>query len=262
MGPRRLRPGWRCKDPSWAYWEGKSNWLAGAKISKSTGGGGSILDNVSLYGLDAFRYYLIREMAVGHDADFNPEQLAIRYRADLGNALGNLLNRLLSVAGKNTASLVPAAPSDDAPEKALRDLWAHTAPLYSQLAEGYRFHEALDTLWEFVRAMNRYIEERAPWKLAKSADAADRAKLEATLAHLAEGLRLVAVAITPVMPGIAVKLHDCLGLAAPAEFAGHLEWSSRCTGAKLAEKAILFPPILTEEETVALAAKAAQGAAK
>lgn len=230
--------------------------MSGAKISKSTGGGGSILDNAKLYGTDPFRYYLIREMAVGHDADFNPEQLAIRYRADLGNALGNLLNRLLSVAGRNTASVVPAAPASDADlEKALRALWAETAPKYLELAEGYRFHEALDTLWEFVRSMNRYIEDRAPWKLAKSAEPADREKLEATLAHLAEGLRLTAVAITPVMPTVAAKLHACLGLEAPARFADHLDWSARCTGAKLVDKAILFPPVLTEEEAAAAAAQ-------
>ncbi len=238
--------------------------MGGAKISKSTGGGGSILDNAQLYGTDAFRYYLIREMVVGNDADFNPDQLAIRYRADLGNTLGNLLNRLLSIAGKNTAGLVPAAAlAGDEKDAALRALWAATAPAYLDTAMGYRFHEALDTLWVFVRAMNAYIDERAPWKLAKSTEPADREKLEATLAHLAEGLRLVAVAIAPIMPTIAKRLHECLGLEAPATFAGNFEWSGVTAGKTLAASAILFPPVVTPEEAAAAeAAKAAATAPK
>ena len=243
--------------------------LAGAKVSKSTGGGGNILDLAKLYGTDPFRYYLIREMAVGQDADFNADQLAIRYRTDLGNALGNLLNRLLSVAGKNTGSVVPSAPGKQASrlpchdsetpgeeslEKSLRALWAETIPAYLDAADGYRFDHGLDKLWEFVRAMNRYIDDRAPWKLAKSTESADRARLEATLAHIAEGLRLVAVALAPVMPTVSAKILEILGCAPVTAFAGELDWSWETTGNTLAAAAILFPPVLTEEEAVAAAA--------
>lgn len=232
--------------------------LAGAKVSKSTGGGGNILDLAKLYGTDPFRYYLIREMAVGQDADFNADQLAIRYRTDLGNSLGNLLNRLLSVAGREgtgTNSIVPAASADEDLEKSLRALWAETAPAYLDAADGYRFDQGLDKLWEFVRAMNRYIDDRAPWKLAKSTEPADRARLEATLAHIAEGLRLVAVALAPVMPTVSARILEILGCAPVAAFAGELDWSWKTTGNKLASAAILFPPVLTEEEAAKAAAQ-------
>lgn len=237
--------------------------ISGAKISKSTGGGGNILDLAKTYGTDPFRYYLIREMAVGQDADFNADQLAIRYRTDLGNALGNLLNRLLSVSGKNTGSVIPAAPANDEDlEKNLRALWAEVIPAYLDFADGYRFDQSLDKLWEFVRGMNRYIDDRAPWKLAKSTEPADRTRLEASLAHIAEGLRLTAVAVAPVMPTVSKQILETLGSSAVETFAGELDWSWKSTGWKVAEKAILFPPVLTEEEAAAATAKAAGQPAK
>lgn len=235
--------------------------LAGAKVSKSTGGGGNILDLAKLYGTDPFRYYLIREMAVGQDADFNADQLAIRYRTDLGNALGNLLNRLLSVAGRSTGSIVPANPASEAVLEAisgsaqLQGLWKETVAAYLELSDGYRFDQALDKLWEFVRAMNRYIDDHAPWKLAKSAEPADRAHLESVLAHIAEGLRLVAVALAPVMPTVSAKILEILGCAPVSGFAGQLDWSWKTTGNTLAAAAILFPPVLTEEEAAKAAAQ-------
>jgi methionyl-tRNA synthetase len=96
--------------------------------------------------------------------------------------------------------------------------------------------------------MNRYVENRAPWKLGKSTEAADRARLENCLAHIAEGLRVTAIALSPIMPGIAAAIQTNIGLAPVETFTGQLEWSAKAVGAKLAEKAILFPPV---EEPVA-----------
>jgi methionyl-tRNA synthetase len=186
---------------------------------------------------------------VGQDSDFSADQFRIRYKTDLGNDLGNLLNRLLNMGGRYSSGAVPAFNGDgEAPEQELRALWAETAPKYLDLAAGYQFHTALEALWVFIRAMNRYVENRAPWKLGKSEDAADRARLENCLAHIAEGLRLTAVALSPIMPGIAAAIQTNIGLTPVETFAGQLEWSAKAVGAKLAEKAILFPPI---EEPVA-----------
>ena len=97
--------------------------------------------------------------------------------------------------------------------------------------------------------MNAYIEARAPWKLAKSADAADRARLDSCLAHVAEGLRLVGTILTPVMPATCDKLLTNIGRPVATCFEGQLTWSAVCTGSQVAEKCILFPPIETPTET-------------
>ncbi|MDR0536006.1 MAG: class I tRNA ligase family protein [Puniceicoccales bacterium] len=227
--------------------------LGGTKASKSTGNATETLSLAKLYGADTFRYYLIREMPVGQDSDFSREQLRIRHKTDLANDLGNLLNRLLSLAARHTASIVPkiqqpGTPPPPAREKddgTLAALWAETAARYLDLAAGFQFHNALDALWQFIRAMNRFTEQRAPWKLGKSANPEDRALLEDTLANLAEGLRLAATALTPVMPTIAAQIQSTLGLTPADTFLnGQLAWDpSKTEGRRLAEKAILFPPV-------------------
>lgn len=225
--------------------------ISGSKASKSSGNATNSLDLAQTYGSDVFRYYVIREMNVGQDSDFSEEQFKIRYRTDLGNDLGNLVNRLLNMAGRYCEGIVPAAAANEELEQELRALWKNTAPQYLDLANDYQFHTALETLWNFVRAMNRYIENRAPWKLGKSADSADRARLESCLAHIAEGLRLTAVALTPVMPRISAEIQKNLGLSIADAFAGQLDWSEKAVGTQLAEKAILFPPVLEEEKAAA-----------
>jgi len=231
--------------------------LAGSKASKSTGNATSSLELARLYGADTFRYFVMREMVVGQDSDFSADQFRLRYRSDLGNDLGNLLNRLLNMGGRYCAGKVPAALGGERGDvqNPLPALWLEIQPRYLELAGGYKFHEALDTLWKFIRAMNAFVEQRAPWKLGKSEDPKDRALLDDTLAHLAEGLRLVAVALTPVMPTIAAAIQRNIGVepatsffAAAATAAGNakslLDWDfSRTAGATLAAKAILFPPI-------------------
>lgn len=218
--------------------------IAGAKASKSSGNAADTLDLARRHGADAFRYFLIREMTVGQDSEFTTEHFALRYRTDLGNDLGNLLNRLLNMTGRYAGGVVPAAASDEAPERALRELWATTATKYLALSEDYQLKESLEELWIFIRALNAYIEARAPWKLGKSADAADRARLESCLAHIAEGLRLTATAVTPVMPTIAARLLADLGLPPATSFQeGALAWSDAVRGRKLAAQDILFPPL-------------------
>ncbi len=101
---------------------------------------------------------------------------------------------------------------------------------------------ALEGLWTFINALNAYIETRAPWKLAKSAEPADRARLDSCLAHVSEGLRLVGTALLPVMPDTAATLLRHIGQPVPSDF-GSFDWSLAGSGVKVAEKCILFPQI-------------------
>ena len=195
------------------------------------------------HGADPLRYFLLREMTVGQDSEFSPEMFRQRYRTDLGNDLGNLLNRLLNMTARYAGGVLPAAAADEAPERDLRALWDVAAAKYLALSADHQLKESLEELWVFIRALNAYVEARAPWKLGKSPDPADRARLESCLAHVGEGLRLVATCLAPVMPTISARLLADLGLPPAKAFEGALGWSSAGKGLALAEKDILFPPL-------------------
>lgn len=195
------------------------------------------------HGADPLRYFLMREMTVGQDSEFSLELFRIRYRTDLGNDLGNLLNRLLNMTGRYAAGVLPAAAADEAPERELRELWSATSAKFLARADTHEFKESLEELWVFIRALNAYVEGRAPWKLGKSADPADKARLDSCLAHVGEGLRLVATCLSPVMPAISARLLADLGLPAATAYEGALGWSAAGAGLRLADKDILFPPL-------------------
>lgn len=226
--------------------------MGGAKVSKTqaapaAGPATTPPDALALardHGPDPLRYFLIREMTLGQDSEFTLELFRQRYRTDLGNDLGNLLNRLLNMAGRYAGGKLPAAAADEPPERELRALWSSTAAKHLALAADLQLKESLEELWVFIRALNAYVESRAPWKLGKSADPSDRARLESCLAHVGEGLRLVATCLTPVMPTIAARLLADLGLPAADRLDGEaLAWSAAGVGRPLAEKDILFPPL-------------------
>lgn len=219
------------------------------KASKSAGNATDTLALAKLYGTDAFRYYLSREMVVGQDADFSEKVFADKYKADLSHNLGNLVNRLLTMVGRHYQGTVPAPAADEESEKSLRQLWMQTEKKYLASFAECQISHALEALWVFISAMNAYIENRAPWKLAKSTDPLDKARLDSCLALVAEGLRLVSIVLTPVLPETCAKLQSTLGLESPKLYEDQLSWSQRCTGLKVAEKCILFPPIETVAES-------------
>ncbi len=217
-------------------------WLSsGAKMSKSTGETVRPLDLVDQFGADAFRYFVTREMNVGQDSEFSLELFMSRYNSDLANDLGNLVSRLLNMGGRYAGGLIPEATVDETPEQELRGLWEALAGEIVALFEGFQFHKALDRTFGFVSGINRYAETRAPWKLAKSEVPEDRAKLETSLAYMAEGLRLAVVMLSPVMPEISDKVRRLIGAGAFDRVQGQLEWGRTLEGNTLGEKTILFP---------------------
>ncbi len=200
----------------------------------------SAIELMEIYGVDVFRYYVMRNMSVGEDSDYAEELFMVSQR-QLANDLGNMVNRTLNMITKYCDGRVPAATIDEDFEKTLKETWQHASHQYHELAKGFQFNVALQELWVFVAALNRYINDRAPWKLAKSEDATDRARLETSLALSAEGLRLAAVALTPVMPTIAEKLQALFGVPAATLFEGSQDWSNVLTGNAVATGAKLFP---------------------
>ncbi len=217
-------------------------WLQrGSKMSKSTGNALNPLDLVEQFGADAFRYFLIREMNVGQDSDFTPEQFLVRYNSELANNLGNLVNRTLNMTTRFAGGVLPAAELVEEPERELHELWARTAPECIALCEGFQFHTALERTITFVTATNAYIEKRAPWKLGKSAEPQDQARLRTALATMAEALRLAVALLQHVMPTAAAKINAVLGHAPGAVWRDELVWGAKLNGRKVAEALVLFP---------------------
>ncbi len=218
--------------------------LSGQKMSKSTGITIDPIELTNTFGADALRYFFVREMTVGQDSDFTEERFLTRYTSDLGNDLGNLLSRLLNMGSRYCDGVVPAATVIEEPEKTLRSAAAEAIATTREHFEGFLFHSGLEAIFQFIRATNRYAEVRAPWKLAKSSDPADRAVLDSSLANIAEGLRLAAHLLAPVMPASSRKILLHLGQPEdPSWEPDCLVWGNLASGATLGEKTILFPRI-------------------
>jgi methionyl-tRNA synthetase len=215
--------------------------LAGAKMSKSTGNALDPLDLVAEFGVDAFRYFLTREVGVGQDSDFTREQFLVRYNGDLANDLGNLANRVLNMTVRFAGGTVPPAGASEAPEDELRALWERTRSDFLELGDGFQFHTALERTLGFVKAINAYVERRAPWKLAKSSDPLDAARLRTALSTMAEGLRLSAAILRPVMPGASARIAEVIGSKVRPVWEGELDWGGSLEGSRVAESLVLFP---------------------
>lgn len=215
--------------------------VGGQKMSKSTGEKIDPVEFAGIYGADALRYFLTREMSVGQDSDFTIELFQSRYSADLANNLGNLVSRLLNMAGRHFPDGLRKAEILEEPEETVRQAWAESRAEIAAAYEQFQFHLAMEKTFAFVTALNRYAEIRAPWKLAKSTEPKDVALLATSIATMAEGLRLATVFLKPVMPEISDRISALLGESPVELWDGQLDWSERLTGRVLGEKTILFP---------------------
>ncbi|MCM2276062.1 MAG: class I tRNA ligase family protein [Candidatus Didemnitutus sp.] len=222
--------------------------INGAKMSKSTGNFVDPVEFCKTWNVDSLRYFLVREMTVGQDADFSQDQFLVRYNSELANNLGNLVNRTLNMTTRFAAGVVPAAEVTEDAERELQALWPKTRDEVLALSDGFQFHTALERTMQFVTATNAYIEKRAPWKLAKDPSPAGQAQLRTTLATIAEALRLASALLWPAMPVTVDKIRT--GLAQPplTQWDGELEWGNRLAGAKLGAVDILFPKPSTEKK--------------
>jgi methionyl-tRNA synthetase len=218
-------------------------WLkSGQKMSKSTGEVVDPLDLIDQFGVDSFRYFVTREMNVGQDSEFSTELFLSRYNSDLGNDLGNLLNRTLNMTTRYVDGVVPSIELEEDIEKELQKSWGEIKDEVLRLCEEFQFHQGLEKTFQFIRSINRYAEQRAPWKLAKSEESKDQSLLQTTLATMAESLRLAATLLAPVMPEVAEKIPQLLGAqGGETSWKQSLEWSNVLSGGKVADKIILFP---------------------
>lgn len=184
--------------------------LDGGKMSKSKG---NVVDPVKLidrYGIDALKYFLLREYTFGHDGNYSTEALIKRINSDLANDLGNLVSRTVSMIEKYNSGIVPDAKLEDDYDKSLKSVALAAADRVEAEMDKFAFHSALEEIWILVRRANKYIDEKMPWVLAK--DDAKKDNLDTCLHNLAESIRIVSILIYPFMHSTSDEIRKQMGL--------------------------------------------------
>jgi len=222
------------------------------KMSKSKGNVIYPETLVERYGLDALRYYLLKAMPYGNDGVFTPEDFIDKINYDLANDLGNLLNRTVAMINKYEDGVIPPFKAGVTEfDENLEKTAATVVTNYRELMNSLHFSDALSEVWKLVSRSNKYIDETAPWVLAKSDDEADRAKLASVMNHLAESLRLLAHLLQPVLTQAPGKILTQLGLSAQTVNLDELKFGTIPAGTKVIAKGTPIFPRLDAKEEVA-----------
>jgi len=223
--------------------------VEGEKMSKSLGNVVNPEEEIEKYGLDAFRYYLMREATFGQDADYSKKAMIQRINSDLANDLGNLLNRTIGMQKKYFNSEVILNEVEDKYDIEVKELWKKTLTDVDIHMNEFQFSEALKDIWKFIGKMNKYIDECEPWNLAKDEKNVDR--LSTVMYNLVDSLYKISLLISPFMPDTAEKMVEQLGLKVDfgtLKLKDIEKWGSYPVGNKLNEAVPLFPRIEIETE--------------
>jgi methionyl-tRNA synthetase len=215
------------------------------KMSKSLGNIVKPGDISGKYGVDALRYFLMKEIPYAGDGAYSERNLAMRYNTDLANDLGNLVLRTLSMIERYVGGRIPEGHADPVVEwpdadKVLHAVAEEVAENVPALMEELSFSAALEAIWSLVRAANRYVEETKPWALAK--DPASRPRLGVVLYQLAESCRLLSIWLSPFVPTTARKIRSQFALdEAATDFALEAAWGGTKPGTMIRKGEPLFP---------------------
>lgn len=231
-------------------------WLIidGGKMSKSKG---NVVDPkvlIERYGLDAVRYFLLREIAFGQDGNFTNEALIQRINSDLANDLGNLVSRTVGMIDKYFGGKLPANQAETEFDADLKAVAAEAVVKFEEYMDKMMFSDALESLWTLIRRTNKYIDETQPWVLAKNEE--DMPKLAGALYNVAESIRIVSIMLQPFMPKAPKLMQAQLGIEKDTAI---LEWDTIKTWGllpkelKVEKGPAIFPRIDMKKELVELA---------
>ena len=219
------------------YWS-----VEGRKMSKSLGNVVGAYTLADKYGREAIRYFVLREMTFGLDADFSEEALVGRLNADLANDLGNLVSRATTMIVNFGAGAIPAAGPEGPDEASLREALAAARVQVDGAMEDFAFQRALIAIWEFIGRVNGYVDAQAPWALAK--DGAKAERLRTVLWTLGESLRCLGILLDPFLPEAAAKLRAGIDSGEPR--LADLDWGKIPAGTRVEKVSGLFPRIDTK----------------
>lgn len=222
--------------------------LEGGKMSKSKG---NVVDPVVLvdkYGVDAIRYFLLREVPFGSDGVFSNEALIQRINSDLANDLGNLVSRTVAMIDKYFNGVIPEKREAGDYDSELQEMLSQLPDRMEELMDKLQFSLALAEIWKAISRTNKYIDETMPWVLAKSEESKPR--LAAVMYNLAESLRIVSVLLQPFMPDTPEKIWKQLGITGSSalEWESTKKWGSYPEGICVNKGEVIFPRIDMKKE--------------
>jgi methionyl-tRNA synthetase len=214
--------------------------IKGQKMSKSLGNVVDPNNTSDIFTPEGLRYYLMRDMATGYDADLSEERMEMSYNKELAKGLGNLVQRTLKMAQSYRNGLLTTVDYDDEANQALRQTVIEAPKRYVEKMDAWQIHQGIEEAWKIVTQANQFVDLTAPFKLAKDPEQA--ARLDSVLYHLAEAMVHVSVLLSPILPEACIKMREQLGWTMPEGFTvNDLKWGLLKDGHQLNAPVPLFP---------------------